>query len=247
MIQKRCTAVVLAAGSGSRMKSSTAKQFMLLDGKPLIWYSLHAMEQSNIIDDCVLVTGAEDIPYVRRDIVEKYAFHKVDLVVAGGRERCESVYNALCAMAAGGMRVANQEGYVFIHDGARPFVTEGLLESMYEQVCLHHACVAAVPVKDTIKIADEYGFVARTPERKYLWAVQTPQVFETSLITEAYRRLFEQTGVSKNGEGHIAMTDDAMVLETMLKVPVKLVESSYDNIKITTPEDMRAAESICAG
>ena len=91
MTRKRCTAIVLAAGSGSRMKSSTAKQFMLLDSKPIIWYSLQAMERSEIIDDCILVTGEEDIPYVRREIVEKYAFHKVDLVVAGGSERSESV------------------------------------------------------------------------------------------------------------------------------------------------------------
>lgn len=229
------------------MKSDTAKQFMLLNGRPVIWYSLQTMEQSDIIDDCILVAGAEDIPYVRREIVEKYAFHKVGLVVAGGSERCESVYNALCAMAADGMRVPNHDGYVFIHDGARPFVTEELLECLYGQVCRHRACVAAVPVKDTIKIADKDGFVARTPERKFLWAVQTPQVFETALITEAYRRLFEAPKGGEHGQEHIAVTDDAMVLETMSKVPVKLVESSYENIKITTPEDMRTAECICAG
>lgn len=229
------------------MRSSTAKQFMLLDGRPVIWHSLQVMEQSDIIDDCILVAGAEDIPYVRREIVEKYGFHKVEMVVAGGSERCESVYNALCAMAADGMRMPNHDGYVFIHDGARPFVTEELLKNMYRQVCRHRACVAAVPVKDTIKIADKDGFVAQTPERKYLWAVQTPQVFETSLITEAYRKLFEASEEWENGQGHAAVTDDAMVLETMLKAPVKLVESSYENIKITTPEDMRTAESICAG
>lgn len=245
-MKKRCTAVVLAAGSGSRMKSSTAKQFMLLDGKPLIWYSLHAVEQSRVIDDCVLVTGAEDIPYVRREILGKYNLRKVSLVVAGGRERSESVYNALCAMATEGMKAPNGDGYVFIHDGARPFVTEALLESLYEQVCRYRACVAAVPVKDTIKIADESGFVAQTPERKRLWAVQTPQVFETALITEAYCRLFEAPQGRQKGEEHIPMTDDAMVLENMLKVPVKLVESSYENIKITTPEDIRTAEGICA-
>lgn len=246
MARKRCTAIVLAAGNGSRMKNSIAKQFMLLDGKPVIWYSLQAVEQSEIIDDCILVTGEGDIPYVRREIVEKYAFHKVDLVVAGGNERSESVYNALCAMASEGMKVPNHDGYVFIHDGARPFVTEELLERTYEEVCNYRVCVAAVPVKDTIKIVDENGFVVQTPERKLLWAVQTPQVFETELITEAYRKLFE----SPEGEQTLrsgTVTDDAMVVETMLGAPVKLVKASYENIKITTPEDIRTAESICAG
>ena len=241
MCRKRCTAIVLAAGSGRRMRSATAKQFMLLGGRPVLWHSLQAVEQSAIIDDCIVVTGASDIPYVQREIVDRYAFRKVAAVVAGGEERYESVYHALCFMADGHMTVPNRDGYVFIHDGARPFLTEEILERTYQGVCRHRACVAGMPVKDTIKIADREGFVAQTPDRSLVWAVQTPQVFETSLITEAYRKLFERLAASGNG---FAVTDDAMVLETMLKIPVKLVEASYGNIKITTPEDIRTAESI---
>lgn len=241
MRENRCTAIVLAAGSGKRMHSATAKQFMLLEGKPLVWYSLQAVERSKIIDDCILVTGEEDIGYVQEEIVERYGFRKVSAVVAGGRERYESVYNALCHMTHAGTDGKDQDGYVFIHDGARPFLTEEILEATYREVRAHRACVAAVPVKDTIKIADEDGFVASTPDRSRLWAVQTPQVFELPLIAEAYRKLFERL---RSAPGDITVTDDAMVLESMSRIPVKLVEASYENIKITTPEDIQTAEGL---
>ena len=115
MKKKRCTAIVLAAGSGSRMKSGVAKQFMTVREKPLIWYALHVIEESSVIDDCILVTGAEDISYVREEIVERYGFHKVDTIVAGGRERYDSVYQALKVVAGGKMRVPNVDGYIFIN------------------------------------------------------------------------------------------------------------------------------------
>lgn len=243
MGKKRCTAVVLAAGSGKRMRSGTAKQFMTLRGRPILWYSLQAVERSAIIDDCVLVTGEKDIPYVRQDILERYGFRKVSAVIAGGRERYESVWNALRAMAEGCLAKPNADGYVFIHDGARPFLTEALLESTYQAACRYRACVAAVPVKDTIKIADGQGFVAQTPDRSRLWTVQTPQVFETALITEAYRELFARLEAGES----LSVTDDAMVVEEMSGIHVRLVEASYRNIKITTPEDMRTAESLLGG
>ena len=140
-MKKRCTAVLLAAGSGSRMKSDIAKQYMLLGGKPLIWYALHVIEESSVIDDCVLVTGAEDISYVQEEIVERYGFHKVDTIVAGGKERYDSVYQALKVIESGEMRVRNRDGYVFIHDGARPFLTEDILRRDYEAVKTFRACV----------------------------------------------------------------------------------------------------------
>ena len=238
MTKKKCTAIVLAAGSGKRMHSETAKQFILLEGRPILWYSLETVERSGLLDECILVTGESDIPYVRREIVERYGFHKVKAVIAGGRERYESVYKALCAMAEEGAAAENREGYVFIHDGARPFLTEAILEATYREACRHRACVAAVPVKDTIKIADKDGFVVETPDRSRLWTVRTPQVFEASLIAEAYRMLFRRQAEA----GAVPVTDDAMVLESMLGIPVKLVEASYKNIKITTPEDLQMAE-----
>lgn len=239
--KKRCTAIVLAAGSGKRMESAIPKQFMLLDGRPVLWYSLKAVEESEIIDDCILVAGMDDIDYVQREIVEKYGFRKVDTITAGGRERWESVYHALCVIAEGDMAVPNKDGYVFIHDGARPFLTEEILRDTYREVCSHGACAAAVPVKDTIKVADENGFAVQTPDRRLLWAVQTPQVFETGLIINAYRKFFE---ANTKGDAP-AVTDDAMVAEKMLGIKVKLVKGSYGNIKITTPEDIGTAAHLC--
>lgn len=242
MRKKRCTAVVLAAGSGSRMKSRVAKQFMLLDKKPLIWYALRAVEESCIIDDCILVTGAEDIPYMRDEIVKKYAFRKVDTIVAGGTERFLSVANALEIIREKGMKVPNEDGYVFIHDGARPFLTEKILQDTYRAVEQYHACVAAVPSKDTVKIADKEGFVAATPARNLLWSIQTPQVFDTQLILKAYGKYLEQWEQLQR-EG-ITVTDDAGVVELVTDAKVKLVNSSYENMKITTPEDLMIAEGL---
>ena len=240
MLKSHCTAIVLAAGSGKRMKSATAKQFMLLNDKPLVWYSLQAVETSAIIDDCVLVTGEDDIPYVQQEIVEKYHFRKVKSVVAGGSERYESVYRGLMAVN----QLADSQGkhYVFIHDGARPFLTEDILKDTYQAVREYGACVAGMPVKDTIKIADEAGFAVQTPNRNLVWAVQTPQVFEVELITIAYTQLIEQLEDLK-AKG-VAITDDAFVAEYMLGTKVKLVEASYENIKITTPEDIKTAQGF---
>ncbi len=263
--KKRCTAVILAGGSGSRMKSNVAKQFMLLKGRPLLWYSLQAVQQSEIIDDCILVAGsggeradggaADMLDYVEREIVEKYGFTKVTAVIAGGPERCWSVENAmeLLRNPEGRMQVPNRDGYVFIHDSARPFLTEEILRRTYEAVRQCHACVAAMPSKDTVKLADQDGFAAATPDRRLVWTVQTPQVFDTALITDAYRQLREQYESQDGGSGQRKglptpppVTDDAGVVERYTDVRVKLVEGSYRNIKITTPEDIRLAEAFLA-
>ena len=240
--KKRCTAILLAAGSGKRMKSDVPKQFMPVAGKPLIWYSLQTVEQSEIIDDCILVTGADDISYVETEIVAKYGFSKVDRIVAGGSERYESVGNALAVMAAGDMKVPNRDGYVFIHDGARPFLSEEILRNTFRAVQEYHACVTAVPSKDTVKIADDEGFAAATPDRKAVWNVQTPQVFDTELAVKAYGRLREELpALAADG---ITVTDDAMVVELLTETKVKLVEGSYRNMKVTTPEDICIAEAL---
>lgn len=240
MSEKRgvCTAVVLAAGSGKRMRSDVPKQFMLLGGRPIIWYSLNAVEQSAVIDECILVTGEEDITYVKTEIVERYGFYKVKDVIAGGSERYESVFRGLQAMG-------RRDGYTFIHDGARPFLTEDILDRTYEAAVKYRACVAAMPVKDTVKLADSDGFAVQTPDRRLVWAVQTPQVFETGLIVNAYEMLFER--LEELGQKGVPVTDDAMVAETMLGLRVKLVQASYKNIKITTPEDMKTAEGFLEG
>ena len=242
MNKKRCTAIVLAAGSGSRMKSDVAKQYMSLCGKPLIWYALHAIEESSVIDDCILVTGAEDISYVEEEIVARYGFGKVVAVVAGGKERYDSVYCALQVIADGRLNVPNEDGYVFIHDGARPFLTEEILQRCCDEVKLSGACVAGMPIKDTVKIADRKGYASQTPDRNFVWQIQTPQVFDTPLIIEAYEKLMQEKDRMHNEK--IKITDDAMVVETFTDTPVKLVQGSYENIKITTPDDLMIAEAF---
>lgn len=242
MKKKRCTAVVLAAGSGSRMKSTVAKQYMLIQGKPLIWYALHAVEVSEIIDDCIVVTAEADIPYMQAEVIEQYGFSKVVSIVPGGAERYLSVANAMRSIAGGALRIPNEDGYVFIHDGARPFLTERILADTYQAAEKYHACVAAVPSKDTIKIADEQGFVETTPDRRLVWSIQTPQVFDVKLIVEAYARLEKE--LSQSMGGIIPVTDDASVVELFTEQKVKLVMGSYENIKITTPEDIKTAEAF---
>lgn len=240
--EKKCTAILLAAGTGRRMGSQVAKQYMLLGDKPVLWYGLQAMENSAVIDAVILVTGKEEIAYVQKEIVEKYGFSKVVRMIAGGAERYLSVQNALHIIEEDALPGVDKNGYVFIHDAARPLVTEKIIEDTYLAARKYGACCAAIPVKDTIKLADEKGFVAETPDRSRLYAVQTPQTFFLPLILEAYKRLEGQAETLK--KDGIQITDDAMVVETMLKRPVKLVEASYENIKITTPEDMEVAKSF---
>lgn len=226
---KKNVAIVLAAGQGKRMKSNVQKQYLLIKEKPVLYYTLNAFETSPLISEIILVTGETEIEYCRKEIIEKYGFQKIHKITAGGKERYHSVYE--------GIQTIDEADYVFIHDGARPFVDEKIIERAYKAVEAHKACVVGMPVKDTIKIADEECFAVQTPDRSKVWQVQTPQVFEYNLIKNAYEKLME-----KEPEG---ITDDAMVVETMSKHKVKLVEGSYRNIKITTPEDLEIAEIFC--
>lgn len=227
-----CAAVVLAAGHGKRMKSKIPKQYMLLEDKPIIYYALRTF-QNSFVNRIVLVAAEDDIEYCRQSIIKKYGFTKVTDIVAGGKERYHSVYEGLKAAKC---------DYVFIHDGARPFLTEEILRRAYECVAQYDACVVGMPVKDTVKIADSDNYAVSTPRRDLVWAVQTPQVFEYNLIYKAYSLLIEkEQELSKQS---IKITDDAMVVETFTNRKVKLVEGSYENIKITTPEDLRIAKAL---
>lgn len=230
---EKTVAVVLAAGAGKRMRSDVQKQYLLLQDKPVIYYALKTFQES-FIDEIVLVVGRGEIEYCRKEIVEKYHFSKVRKIVEGGRERYHSVAN--------GLEAVDGDGYVFIHDGARPFLTEEILLHSYEAVKEHHACVVGMPVKDTIKIVDADRFAKETPNRENVWQVQTPQAFTIALAKEAYDRLLtKEEELQAQG---VRITDDAMVVETLLGHPVKLVEGSYENIKITTPEDLNIARSF---
>lgn len=226
----RTAAVVLAAGQGRRMHSDVQKQYILLNDRPVIFYSLKAFQES-FIDEVILVVGKGEKDYCRSEIVKKYNFTKVNKIVEGGNERYHSVANGLSAIGG--------EGYVFIHDGARPFINEEILLRAYEAVKKYDACVVGMPVKDTIKVVDENLFAKLTPNRETLWQIQTPQVFSIKLAKRAYTKLLAEEDELK-AQG-IQVTDDAMVVETLMKHSVKLVEGSYENIKITTPEDLKIA------
>ena len=225
---EKISVILLAAGKGKRMKSDINKQFLLINSKPILFYSLKAFEESSV-DEIILVVGKYEIEYCREAIVEKYGFKKVKTVIAGGIERCDSVYNGLLEL--------NDACYVLIHDSARPMVTVDIIEKNICEVKKYRACVTAMPSKDTIKIADQEGFVKDTPQRDLVWNIQTPQTFEYSLIRQAYDYAFNND--IKN------VTDDAMILENYPeeKAKIKLIKGSYENIKITTAEDIIIAEN----
>ena len=230
----RQVAIVLAAGTGKRMNSTVAKQYILLKDKPVLYYSLKQFEDS-FVDDIILVTG--DIDFCQKEIVEKYGFAKVRRIVSGGAERYHSVHEGLKATEG---ILAGKEACVYIHDGARPFINEEILLRAKESVLTYGSGVVAMPVKDTIKIVDDEQFAVSTPNRKHVWQMQTPQSFLFSKVKPAYDKLIEQEKALL-AQG-VAITDDAMVVELLGDIRVKLVEGSYQNIKITTPEDLLVAE-----
>lgn len=239
----KTTAIILAAGQGKRMGSDVAKQFLLLSGRPVLYYTLKNFEES-MVDEIILVTGEGQEEYCQKEIVDAYGFSKVKKIVTGGKERYHSVAKGLDAIsddikARPDMR---EESYVLIHDGARPFADPEMIERGILAAQKYDACVLGMPVKDTIKISDDEGFAADTPKRSLVWQIQTPQIFERSQIKKAYKELLlrEEELLEKG----IAITDDAMVVELLSGKRVKLVEGSYHNIKLTTPEDLKIAEAL---
>lgn len=224
--RRKVTGIVLAAGKGSRMESRIHKQYLELNGRPLLYYALAAFEASPV-DEVILVTGAGEEEFCRKEIIEAYGFSKVTAVVSGGKERYHSVYE--------GLKAAEGCDYVLIHDGARPCVTVEIIEAAMEGAEKYGACVVGMPVKDTIKVADHEDNASHTPDRSTLWMIQTPQAFSYELVRKAYDSLFEHPSTEQR------ITDDAMVVETMTRQKVHLIRGSYENIKVTTPEDLKIA------
>lgn len=227
----KISAIVLSAGKGSRMENKVHKQYLELLDKPVIYYALKAFEESPV-DEVVLVVGRGEEEFCRNEIVDKYHLHKVTHIVEGGKERYHSVFNGLCQCAG--------SDYVLIHDGARPFLTQDVIERAITSVQEFHSCIAAVPVKDTIKVANEDAVVEATPKRDSLWSVQTPQAFSYELIRSAYEKLL----VKEDEDTKVNVTDDAMVVEQYGDAKVHVFRGSYRNLKITTPEDLEMAEFL---
>ncbi len=221
----KVTAIVLAAGKGSRMNSDIPKQYLTLLGKPVLFYSLQAFEASDV-DNIVLVTGSGEQEYCKKEIVEKYQIKKVTHIVEGGAERYHSVWHGLMA--------AEDAAYVLIHDGARPLISSHIINKAIGSVKEGGACVVGMPVKDTIQIVDEEEEIVSTPERSRTWVAQTPQCFSYELALSSYNKAIECKDKS--------ITDDAMVVRKYGNVHVTMLAGSYENIKVTTPEDIAVAE-----
>jgi 2-C-methyl-D-erythritol 4-phosphate cytidylyltransferase len=226
-ITEKATAIITAAGKGTRMNSDINKQYIDIAGIPVLARTIAAFENCEAIADIIVVVNEDDIKYCRNNIIEKYNFSKVKALIGGGSERQNSVYKGLCA-ADGNSKI------VLIHDGARPFVSEKNIIDCISAAIEFDACGIGVRLKDTIKICDTNGFVTTTPDRSSLWSIQTPQAFKYDIVMNAHKMAIQS--------GYIG-TDDLVLVERQ-GIQVKIIEGSYQNIKITTPEDLIIGESI---
>lgn len=220
-------AIVPAAGSGKRMQGNLSKQYLPVDGKMILLHTLCVFELSPDIDEIILVAPEEDIPMVRKMIIEPRGMSKVCHVLAGGKQRQDSVRNGLAI-------VGDHTDIVLIHDVVRPFISQNLIHQAVREAEKHGAVTVGMPVKDTIKRVNPDGWIVETMNRQFLWMAQTPQAFRRSVIQEAYRRA---------DQDQFYGTDDASLVERM-GLQVKMINASYANIKITTPEDLLMAEFL---
>lgn len=223
-------AIIPAAGSGRRMKNSRAKQFLEIDGRPLLAFTLQSFQKCAAVGGVVLVVPAPDVDYCRREIVEKYQLSKVARIVPGGSLRSDSV-------RAGLEGVSGACEWVLVHDGVRPVIRPEFITRVIEAAGKHGAVTTAVPARETLKEADDQGRVLRTLDRRRIWLTQTPQVFRYADLLRAHREAAAET----LGEA----TDDAELVER-LGIAVRVLEGPEDNIKVTTPADLRLAGCLLA-
>ena len=219
------SAIVLAGGRGKRMNYHKSKQFIEIKGKPVLVYTLEKFIYNKSIDEVILVLPEDEVDYCKKEVLQKYSL-KVDRIVIGGKERQDSVFNALEAM--------EKANIVLIHDGARPFISEKIIEEGIKYANIYGAAAPGVTTKDTIKIKNEDNISVDTPDRNTLVAVQTPQCFKYDEIYQCHRKIKEENAI---------VTDDTSVVERYGH-KVYLYEGDYTNIKITTPEDLILAERL---
>lgn len=217
--------IILAGGKGKRMGSKVSKQFIEIKDKPILYYTLKKFIDNINIDKIVLVLPKDEIEYCKKEVLEKYSLN-VDKIVEGGTERQDSVYNALKSI--------NDTDIVLIHDGARPIISDKLINDGISYAKLYGAAAPGVMPKDTIKVKNKESFSINTPDRSTLVAIQTPQVFKYENILKCHEE------VKKNGD---IVTDDTMVAEKY-GYKVYLYDGEYTNIKITTPDDIILAERL---
>ena len=223
----KTVAIIPAGGSGRRLKAGIAKQYLLLDGLPVLVHSLKAFEQALVINEIIVVVPESDIKYVREELIKKNDLKKVTNVIAGGAQRQDSVRNGLAA-------IDDKCDIVLVHDGVRPFVTEKMINEVVLAAKKDQAASIGVKAKDTIKETQDNGLVVKTVQRQNIWLTQTPQAFPFAVLKKAY-----EAAQSDNYYG----TDDASLVER-IGIKVKMIAGSYDNIKITTPEDLIIAEAL---
>lgn len=226
-MNSKISVLIPAAGQGKRMETSVKKPYLLLADKPVLSHTIDRFEQNSFIDDIIVIVDESDLTTCNEDVISPFRFRKVRELVAGGETRQVSVFNGLRTLT-------DDVDYVVIHDGVRPFINDDIIFRCLEATAECGASVAAVPVKETIKVANRDLFIDHTPERNLLWRVQTPQVFRYSLLVEAHNKAI------KDG---ISTTDDATLVEK-LGHSVKLVMGNYRNVKLTTPEDLILAETL---
>ncbi len=223
----KVTALIPAAGMGRRMGRAVAKQFLPLGDKPMLAHTLLAFQRSTDVDEIIPILSEDDMEHCLRDVIEAFHITKVKTLVVGGRERQDSVYNGI-------NRLEKDAAVVLVHDGVRPFVTAAMIKECVDRARKGECVAVGVPLKDTIKEVGDDGSVRRTLERSRLWAIQTPQAFPAKVLKKAYEECYKKK---------IVGTDDAMLAERAGN-RVRVIMGSYENIKITTPEDLVLAEEI---
>ena len=223
----KTVAIIPAGGFGKRMQGRLSKQYLPVEGKPILAHTLSIFQLSPDIDEIVLITPDEDVQAVGKMILEPGRMTKVRHVLAGGKQRQDSVRNGLGA-------IGDDVDIVLIHDAVRPFITGDVIHRVVREAEKYGAVTVGMPVKDTVKRVDQEGWILETLNRQVLWMTQTPQAFKRSVIQAAYRRA---------DDDQFYGTDDASLVERM-GFRVKMIEASYENIKITTPEDLLLAEIL---
>ncbi|MEH7413866.1 2-C-methyl-D-erythritol 4-phosphate cytidylyltransferase [Neobacillus drentensis] len=216
--------IIPAAGMGKRMQAGKNKLLLELNGLPILVHTLRVFEEDEACDGIILAIHPQDHKEIN-GLLQKYQIRKVPDLVMGGDERQHSIFNAL--------KTVKMDGIILVHDAARPFIQKGHIHLLTQKAVETGAAIMGVPAKDTMK-KQKNGVVVETVERSSLWAVQTPQAFRISLLKEAYE---------KAEKDQFLGTDDASLVER-LNYPVSIVEGDYDNIKLTTPEDLYFAEAI---
>jgi 2-C-methyl-D-erythritol 4-phosphate cytidylyltransferase len=221
------TAIIVAAGSGTRMNLGYNKVYAEICGRPVLHYSIKAIDMSRCVDEIILVIAADEMQYCQEKVIIPGGYSKVSKIVAGGRTRQDSVWNGL-------IEVDSSAEVVVVHDGARPCVHTADIDSICSSVSAFGSVALGVPSKDTLKTVDKDGIVTGTPDRSFVWAVQTPQAFKRDILMAAYQRSREDESTA---------TDETTLVERM-GYPTRLIKGAYSNIKITTREDLVIAERI---